>query len=60
MHNWSLIWWKIHSLSFTIQNCILEGSYLLKIFSQHWRPVLGTRGAASGSVAESGSLWDTA
>lgn len=42
MHNWSLIWWKSHSLSFTIQNCILEGSYLLKIFpstgGQCWEP----------------------
>lgn len=28
MHYWSLIWRKIHSLSLTIQNCILEGNYL--------------------------------
>lgn len=27
MHNWLLIWWKVLSLSLTIQNCILEGYF---------------------------------
>lgn len=54
MHNWSLIWWKIHSLSLTIQNCILESYYLLKIFSQLLRLVWGTQ---RGSTWERGRVW---
>lgn len=54
MHNWSLIWWKIHSLSLAIQNCILESYYLPKIFSQLLRPVWGTQ---RGSTWEPGRVW---
>lgn len=54
MHNWSLIWWKIHSLGLTIQNCILEGYYLPKVFSQQSRLMLGTQ---RGSTWECGRVW---
>lgn len=52
MHNWSLIRWEIHSL--TIQNCILEGCYLLKAFSQPSRLMLGTQ---RGSTWGRGRVW---
>lgn len=54
MHSWSLIWWRIHSLSLTVQSCILEGYYLLKTFSQCLRPVLGM---LRGSMWECGRVW---
>lgn len=48
MHNWSLIWWKIHSLNSTIE--LYFGGLFPSTQGQCWEP----RGAA-----ESGSLWGT-